>query len=485
MNLFRTSILALGLHAALCSSTFAQWQTPNHSVPVGQGGGFTGFRSAGPGAANLPLVGQGASSDPLFQPLPNLGLAIGGANTLKGTINGTANADVPLPGSTCTQLGYVPGTGFNCTPSAGTQTISPLSFGAKCDGSTHDEVAFQNTVNAAVAQNVMIQLPAGNCVLAATITNGTSLFEQTAIQGYGQASRITFLGSAGFSFGAQASYYFLRDFQIICTNSAPACLKIAFASGGATSFGSLIENLTIENGGAQVSFQNAVQLIFQNNVLVSNAASSDGLDINNTQTADVGGNTFKDNFIVCTFTSACNAGVTAVNVGGSQFIGNRMSGYGVDVHWITNISSGASTGLNFANNQLDNWVSFGALFENQGLGGFQLHVSVIGNVLNNSGPATGGTGIEFTRTGGSGQAFGAVSVTGNQINTFNGLAINVGDTFGFNVTGNQMVDSNGTGTTGINVTADDTNCVIVGNSIQNYTLHLNNPGTVCTVAGNN
>ena len=458
--------------------------TPDSNSAIASGvtslGGMTGDIACG---TNLTCTGNVISATPGF--IPPTPVRAGDIIYWNGT------QWVTLPGNN-SGSNFL-GESASGVPAWSSQTfvnpnvIDPTSvaFGAKCDGVTHDEVAFQAALNAAVAQRKILQLPAGNCLLNATITNGTSLFEQTAIQGYGQSSQITFLGASQFNFGAQASYYFLRDFQITCTNSATSCLKIGFASGGATSFGSLIENLTIENGVAQVSLQNAVQLIFQNNVLVSNLGSGDGLDVDNTATADVGGNTFTNNFIVCTFTSACNSGVSMTNVGGSQFIGNRMSGYGVDVHWITSISSGASTGLNFENNQLDNWVNFGVLFENQGHGGFQLHVAVTSNVLNNSGPATGGTGIEFTRTGGTGQQFGAVSITGNQVNTFSGIGINVGDTFGFNITGNQMVDSNGTGTTGINVTSDDTNCVVVGNSIQNYTLHVNNPGTVCTVTGNN
>ena len=65
------------------SPAIAQWQTPNHSVPVGQGGGVTGFNSVGPAAADLPLVGNGTSADPSFRVLSNAGLATMPANTVK------------------------------------------------------------------------------------------------------------------------------------------------------------------------------------------------------------------------------------------------------------------------------------------------------------------------------------------------------------------------------------------------------------------
>lgn len=66
-----------------CSPAVAQWQTPNHSVPIGRGAGGTGFTSAAPGTAGLPLTSNGASSDPTFQALGNSGLAQMPANTVK------------------------------------------------------------------------------------------------------------------------------------------------------------------------------------------------------------------------------------------------------------------------------------------------------------------------------------------------------------------------------------------------------------------
>lgn len=55
----------------------AQWQTPNHSVPLGRGGGVTGFGAALPGTAGLPLASNGPTIDPSFQTI--LCAAIGNA----------------------------------------------------------------------------------------------------------------------------------------------------------------------------------------------------------------------------------------------------------------------------------------------------------------------------------------------------------------------------------------------------------------------
>jgi hypothetical protein len=64
MKILRFVFLLVALLAA--APTAAQWATPNHSVPVGRGVGIIGQGSAGPGASGLPLLGQGASADPVF-----------------------------------------------------------------------------------------------------------------------------------------------------------------------------------------------------------------------------------------------------------------------------------------------------------------------------------------------------------------------------------------------------------------------------------
>lgn len=56
-----------------CTPAAAQWQTPDHSTPIGRGAGKTGFGNALPGAAGQLYTSNGASADPSFQPAPPLG----------------------------------------------------------------------------------------------------------------------------------------------------------------------------------------------------------------------------------------------------------------------------------------------------------------------------------------------------------------------------------------------------------------------------
>lgn len=76
-------ILALFAALLYVTAAQAQWQTPNHSVPVGKGGGNIGFSFAAPGTSGQPLASNGASADPSFQGLGNAGFASVPANTYK------------------------------------------------------------------------------------------------------------------------------------------------------------------------------------------------------------------------------------------------------------------------------------------------------------------------------------------------------------------------------------------------------------------
>lgn len=112
MKLLRLALLAL----LIASPAQAQWQTPQHSIPIGQGAGVTGFQAALPGAAGVPLVSNGASVDPSFAPAQNAGIAPGAANTMKGSLNGSTTSDLAI--TSCT-LAYqitqwISGTGWQC-----------------------------------------------------------------------------------------------------------------------------------------------------------------------------------------------------------------------------------------------------------------------------------------------------------------------------------------------------------------------------------
>lgn len=115
MKFFRSAALITALLAI--SPAFAQWQVPNHSVPIGRGVGNTGFGNVAPGTSGLPFKSNGVSSDPSYGQIGNSAILPGAANTVKGSLNGSTLTDLPLP--SCANDGvhslvYVSGVGYQC-----------------------------------------------------------------------------------------------------------------------------------------------------------------------------------------------------------------------------------------------------------------------------------------------------------------------------------------------------------------------------------
>lgn len=76
-------IAAVFVSVALCAPTYAQWQTQNHSVPIGRGAAVTGFGKAVPGVAGQVFTSNGASADPSFQPNGGSSLVVPSIAALK------------------------------------------------------------------------------------------------------------------------------------------------------------------------------------------------------------------------------------------------------------------------------------------------------------------------------------------------------------------------------------------------------------------
>lgn len=89
MKRFFSVVTALFLS---CASVHAQWQTPNHSVPLGRGAGAIGFGNVPPCSVNVPIIGQGSSADPICGAI-GLGTAGVTGNLPVGNLNGGTGAN--------------------------------------------------------------------------------------------------------------------------------------------------------------------------------------------------------------------------------------------------------------------------------------------------------------------------------------------------------------------------------------------------------
>lgn len=183
MSIFRSIALVLALFTAAAPAA-AQWQTPNHSVPIGQGAGNTGFRNAAPGTAGLPLVSNGPAADPSFK---------------NPDLTAIVNAVCTLSPNTCARIwGYV----------------NPIWYGAVCDGVTNDAAALQAAITGSAGKTIFI--PAGTCL------SNTSLAmpSNTTITGAGRDISIL-KSTANLALQASnASNISLTNFQVLGTNSA-------------------------------------------------------------------------------------------------------------------------------------------------------------------------------------------------------------------------------------------------------------------------
>lgn len=86
----RKILFAISALLLTCGSASAQWQVPNHSVPIGRGAG-TGFKFLAPGVSGTVLTSAGAGSDPTFS--TNAGIT---ALTGDGTAAGPGSAALTL-----------------------------------------------------------------------------------------------------------------------------------------------------------------------------------------------------------------------------------------------------------------------------------------------------------------------------------------------------------------------------------------------------
>lgn len=188
MNLFKCTAVAAALFMAVLQPAAAQWQTPNHSVPMGRGVGVTGFGNAAPGSAGQPLVSNGPNADPSFQSLSANGnvfatvvalrantAAITTAQLLgytlvadggEGTLNYVAS-DVASADNNCTI--FVDASGHRFYRTAAYGSVNVKWCGAKGDGATNDVVPINRAVKIVCDGNATIASPT-------PFVNGTAFF---------------------------------------------------------------------------------------------------------------------------------------------------------------------------------------------------------------------------------------------------------------------------------------------------------------------
>lgn len=134
---------ALIATALLCAPARAQWQTPSHSVPIGQGGGVLGFGNAAPGAAGNVFTSNGVATDPSFKPATINALWLGADPT--GTADSAAALQACVTNAAAVKgVCYIPAGNYKLasagiTVTAGVEIYGdhPAGVGGLCSNNTN------------------------------------------------------------------------------------------------------------------------------------------------------------------------------------------------------------------------------------------------------------------------------------------------------------------------------------------------------------
>lgn len=217
---------SIALACVVALPAVAQWQVPDHAVPIGNGAGVIGFSSAAPGSSGQCLVSNGASSDPSFQACPGgtvrefltanrtYYVRTGGNNNCNGLTNAdgssgncaflTIQKAIDVVWDTIDQAGYT----VTIQVADGTYTGAVTRYGAAVGGTP---VLQGNTTTPA---NVVISVtsPASGAAIdlrrgAALEVKGLKIQTTTSGHGFHISNQARLIISGNMDFGAVAAGY--------------------------------------------------------------------------------------------------------------------------------------------------------------------------------------------------------------------------------------------------------------------------------------
>lgn len=144
----------------VASPAVAQWQAPDHSVPIGRGAGATGFKSVSPSTSGLPLVSQGASSDPVFGAFGTNAMPAFGSGDVSFASGGGA-ATIANNAVTNGKLAQMPTNTVKCNSTGSTANaqdcVSPVASTLTLNGSNStDALNITQNLNAAAKYGISI-----------------------------------------------------------------------------------------------------------------------------------------------------------------------------------------------------------------------------------------------------------------------------------------------------------------------------------------
>jgi hypothetical protein len=197
--------------------------------------------------------------------------------------------------------------------------VNVLDYGAVADNATNNQAAFQSAINAAVALEGAVYIPAGYYKFSSgvTITGAVTIFGD----GWGSVIYGTFATGDMFTVTSQNPIN-ISNVKITSTISKTAGAAISFDSGAGTQNNfSVVDSCFFENQFRGVyCFRNAYQRI-TNNHFSANSANGVSIFLGNATTPDAGDQVVANNQI---YGGAGVTGILQSGGGGTRIYGNKF-----------------------------------------------------------------------------------------------------------------------------------------------------------------
>ncbi|CAB4184248.1 Pectate lyase superfamily protein [uncultured Caudovirales phage] len=354
--------------------------------------------------------------------------------------------------------------------------VNVLDYGAVADNSTNNQAAFQSAINAAVASESAVYIPAGYYKFSSgvTITDAVTIFGD----GWGSVIYGTFATGDMFTVTSQDPVN-ISNIKITSTVNKTAGAAIAFDSGAGTQNNySVIDSCFFEYQFQGVyCFRSAYQRI-TNNHFTQNSANGVSIFLGNATTPDAGDQVVANNQI---YGGTGVIGISQSGGGGTRIYGNKFlqiqNGYycqftGTDQSGIIIVS----------NNSFDGCTGSSLLITGTG-------TSIVTDITINGNVFGGSPTNSFMYFQASGSAsVGRMAITGNSVIQNTGSQ----DIITLNKIGDANISSNTfSGAGAITLTSDCVDCVVSNNLLENISVsnaststYVANPNTAQTLLSN-
>jgi hypothetical protein len=354
--------------------------------------------------------------------------------------------------------------------------VNVLDYGAVADNSTNNQAAFQSAINAAVATQGAVYVPAG----LYRFSSGVTISDAVTIFGDGWGSVIygTFATGDMFTVTSQSPVN-ISNIKITSTVNKTAGAAIAFDSGAGTQNNySVIDSCFFEYQFRGIyCFRNAYQRI-TNNHFTQNSANGVSIFLGNATTPDAGDQVVANNQI---YGGANVIGILQSGGGGTRIYGNKF--LQIQNGYYCQFTGSSQSGIIIvSNNSFDGCTNSSLIITG-------IDTSILTDITINGNVFGGSPTDAFMYFQASGSAsVGRMAITGNSViqNAGSSDIITLNKIGDANISGNTFA-----GAGAVTLTSDCVDCVVSNNLLEgtivansSTSTYVANPNTTQTLISN-